>query len=463
MKRTFRTAIFATLGCFLIGSIVGPSAFATTPATATTSNGPAVLVSGTTVSVVIPEGSDNSLRGGAVGAVVEQATGPLPSPFAIKIGFGNSCASSPATGTTVCSALLASSYLVSPPNNKVTGFKTGATKFIHFTGGDCVNCGTAIDDTLNLGIISTSIGYLPVQLSPFQVKPLLSTNTAVISGDFGYDPVNHRIISPSYQILDLRHFNTGNIHFQIIDATNGTIFELTDNPNVQPPGTVFFDQGSCQPDKGPPINQRDGLPDSAAYDTVTGIAYVTFRSPSACRGANTVEDIGLVDLTQASFDSFNNVWSTSAKQIQTLTEMTNLGNGITGIAVVPGQSFAIVDDQRETSFGNLGFGVLRLPSTSGSGTPSIPDWVQANMPAKDPSNHPWQMAFMPNGVAAYTSPNTGKAMGILVNRARTFVALVDIVALLNANRLAGTQHTVDPTVDLVASKIVQFVSLRPHK
>jgi hypothetical protein len=226
---------------------------------------------------------------------------------------------------------------------------------------------------------------------------------------------------------------------------------------------VFFDQGSCQPDKGPPINQRDGLPDSAAYDTVTGIAYVTFRSPSACRGANTVEDIGLVDLTQASFDSFNNVWSTSAKQVQTLSEMTNLGNGITGIAVVPGQSFAIVDDKRETSFGNLGFGVLRLPSTSGSGTPSIPDWVQAKMPATDPSKRVWQMAFMPNGVAAYTSPNNGKAIGILVNRTRTYVALVDIVALLNANRMAGTQHTVDPTIDLVASKIVQFVSLRPHK
>src|ERR1022692_21967 len=286
----FRTTIVTILGCFLIVSIAGPNAFAVPPATATTSNGPAVLISGTTVSVVVPEGSDNSLKGGAVGAVVEQATGPLPSPVNIKIGYGNSCASSPATGITACSALLASSYLVSPPNNKVTGFKTGATKFIHFTGGDCVNCGTAIDDNLNLAIISTSQGYLPVQLSPFQIEPLLSTNTAVISGDFGYDPVHSRIISPSYQILDLRHFSTGNLHFQIIDVPSGTIFELTDNPNVQPPGTVFFDQGSCQPDKGPPINQRDGLPDSAAYDTVTGIAYVTFRSPSACRGANTVED-----------------------------------------------------------------------------------------------------------------------------------------------------------------------------
>ena len=469
VKQLLRQIIVPTLGCFLIGSIASTSAFASVadPGTATTSNGPAVLVSGTTVSVVVPEGSDNSLKGGAVEAVVEQATGTLPSSVNLKIGYGNSCAGSQATGITACSALLASSYLIAPPTpptRKITGFRTGARKFIHFTGGDCVNCGSAIDDGLNLAIFSTSIGYLPVQLSPFELEPLISTNAAVISGNFGYDPINHRIISPSYQLLSLRNFSTGNRHFQIIDAntTGGQVYELTDNPNVQPPVTGFYDQGTCTNTSGVNI-QRDGLPDSGAYDTVTGIAYVTFRSPSACRGANTVEDIGLADLTQASFDSFNNVWSDPAKQVQTLTEMTNLGNGITGIAIVPGQSYAIVDDQRETSFGNLGFGALQLPSTSGSGTPSIPDWVAANMPARDPSNKIWQMAFMPNGVAAYTSPNSGKAIGVLVNRTRTYVALVDIVALLNANRMAGTQHTIDPTINLVNSGIITYVSLRPHK
>jgi hypothetical protein len=209
---------------------------------------------------------------------------------------------------------------------------------------------------------------------------------------------------------------------------------------------------------------RDVLPDSAAIDTTTNIAYVTFRSRADCNNANTVEDIALFDLSQATFISGGpaGTWDTPGKQIETLSELQqDFENGITGIAVASQQHLALIADRLEGS-GGVGFGALRLPASSGSGTPAIVDWVQANMP-NDPSGATWQMSFMPNGVAAYTSPNSGRAMGVVMNEARTYVAVVDLQALLDAVRANGTSHTVSPSVDLVGSGIVRFVGIRPHK
>ncbi len=331
---------------------------------ATTANAPGIIVNGTTVSVVVPNSTDDSLRAGGFEAAIESADGTLPSPAALHMGFVNSCAASPSTGISVCSGLFGSSVMVRPPRNKPGAFKTGVKKRIHFTGGDCANCGVLIDDAATGGptaIISTSAGYLPVQLNPFLREPILSTNGAPITGNFGYDPINHRILSPGYQIFNLHNFSSGNRHFQIIDLNGGQVFELSDN-------NEFFDQGTCVTSEGG-FSQRDALPDSGAYDVATGIGYVTFRSPSDCIDENAVEDIGLIDLTQATFDSTAGTWSDSAKQIQTLAEMYNLTNGITGIAIAPTGSLAIVCDRREIKFGSSGFGALQLPSSSGSGTP----------------------------------------------------------------------------------------------
>ena len=413
-----------------------------------------MLVSGTDVSLYVPYASDNSLKTGTALKVIESAS-TAPKTVVLNTGFSNSCAPSPATSIAMCSGLFGSSYIIRPPSNKVGGFKTGVTQRIHFTGGDCADCGVAIDDTLGLAIISTSQGYLPVALSPFKLQPIISTNGEAISGGFGYDPVNHRILSPNYQILNLKHFQSGTPHYQIIDMSDGTAFDLADN------NEFFNSAGTCTTNTGG-TTQRDALPDSGAYDIETGIAYGTFRSPSDCVGANAVEDIALFDLTQATFDSGNGTWATSGKQVQTLSEMTNLSNGITGIAIVPGASLAIVADRSEATIGGAGFGALSLPTTSGSGIPSIQDWVQANMP-NDPLGKAWTMPFMPNGVTAYASPNSGKGMGVIVNRTRTFAAVVDIAALLAAPRQAGTEHTVSGSEDLVGSGIVRFVDIRKGK
>ena len=451
VNRAFRATCAAVAACFLFG---GFAAAAAVP-TSTTSNAPGVLINGTDVSLFVPYSTDNSLKMGAVLKVIESAMSASKTAV-LKTGYVNSCAASPATGIAVCSAAFGSSYIVRPPNNKVGGFKSGVTKLIHFTGGSCANCGVAIDDDMGLAIIATSKGYLPVQLSPpLKLRPIIPTGDDVISGNFGYDPFDHLILSPNYQILNLKTFQTTKPDYQIIRVSDGRAFDLSDNIDF------FNAKGNCLTSTG--STQRDALPDSGAYDITTGIAFGTFRSPSDCVGAsNVVEDIALFDLTQASFDASTGTWSTSAKQIQTLTEMTKLSNGITGIAIVPGQSLAMVADRREHSGGGSGFGALSLPTTSGSGIPSIQDWVQADMPA-DPSGKPWAMSFMPNGLTAYASPNNGKGMGVIINRARTYVAVVDIAALLAAPRQEGTTHTVNSSINLVHQGIVRFVNIRPGK
>jgi hypothetical protein len=451
VKRAIKVICSAATSFFLLSGYASAVPIITT---STTANAPGVLINGTTVSLYIPYSSDDSLRFRSALKVIEPASG-APKTAVLKTGYVNSCAADPSTGIAVCSGDFGASYSISGPNHVVTGFKSGVTKRIHFTGGDCANCGVAIDDDLAsvpTAIISTSQGYLPVGLSPFKLGSFISTKDDVISGEFGYDPVNHRILSPNYQIQNIKNFQSKNPDYQILDVAAGTAFDLSDK-------TSFFnDNGTCITKSG--TTQRDALPDSGAYDINTQIAYGTFRSPADCVGANTVEDIALLDLSQATFDTVAGTWSDSGKQIQTLTEMTNLTNGITGIAIVPGQSLAIVADRRERFGGGNGFGALSLPSTSGSGTPTLNDWVQANMP-NDPLKHPWLMSNMPNGLTAYVSPNNAKGYGVIINRTLTFAAVIDIAGLLAATR--SSAHTISSSTDLITPGIVRFVDIRPGK
>jgi len=429
----------------------GP-AFAAIIGTSTTANAPGILINGTTVSLYIPYASDDSLRFRSALKVIETASGVLSKTVVLKTGFVNSCAADPSTGIAVCSGDFGSSYAIGAARN-VTGFKTGVVKRIHFTGGDCANCGVAIDDSLSgvpTAIIATGQGYLSVSLSPVSRGGLIGTNDDVVSGQFGYDPVNHRILSPNYTIKNLRTFESGNPDYQIIDMATGTAFDFKDK------GIFFNSNGMCTTNSGG-TTQRDALPDSAAYDINTGIAYGTFRSPADCTGANTVTDLAMFDLGQASFDTASKMWSDTGAQIQTLTEMTNLSNGLTGIAIPPGKSLAIVADRHERFGGSTGFGALSLPTSAG-GTPALVDWVQATMP-NDPLRRPWRMSNMPNGLTAYVSPNDGKGYGVILNRTRTYAAKVDIAGLLALPR--SSAHTISSSTDL--SGVVQFVDIRPNR
>jgi hypothetical protein len=105
--------------------------------------------------------------------------------------------------------------------------------------------------------------------------------------------------------------------------------------------------------------------------------------------------------------------------------------------------------------GNL-FAGFRLPATSGSGKPAVQDWVQAAVP-NTPSG-PWNNTFDPHGVTSYVSPTTGNPMGVLLDSTRTFVAVVDINALLAAPRVPST-HVISPGFNLVTHGVLRFVKV----
>ena len=69
-------------------------------------------------------------------------------------------------------------------------------------------------------------------------------------------------------------------------------------------------------------------------------------------------------------------------------------------------------------------GVVELPSTSGTGTPSFPDYVAFTMP-NEPDGSTFTMGFDPHTVTAYVSPNTHTAYGVLTDGSLNYVAIVD--------------------------------------
>jgi hypothetical protein len=229
------------------------------------------------------------------------------------------------------------------------------------------------------------------------------------SEDISIDPVRHLILSA---------LENGN--FQIVDTMTNTVFNSA---------TPFA-----------PLEL-----DSTAEDCTTGIAVAPGEFSSK---------IVLADLSQATYTPGTpGTWS-APTMVQDFPDFSIfLSAGVSGIAVAPGSHLAGVTDE----FGGPAFGVVQLPATSGGGIiPSAVDYVAAMMP-NDPDGLPWNMGLDPHTMTAYTSPNTGRALLAISNVSRTYVALVDMQALLGALRTPMT-HLVDPSVDLVGSGVVKFVA-----
>ena len=209
------------------------------------------------------------------------------------------------------------------------------------------------------------------------------------------------------------------------------------------------------------------LPETSAIDESTNIAYVSFHTPADCV-ATPPNAIALFDMSQATFTpgvgNASGTWDTAGKQVQLLTDLDL--NGIDPISVESADHVAIVGG------GTQLFGALQLPTTSGSGTPAVTDWVSANMP-NDPAGNPWNGWSLPNGLATYLSPNSSKPMAILLNSLRgnggirtgagPYLAVVDINAILALPRENMGGHQVAPASDgqaLVTEGVVRFVRMQ---
>jgi hypothetical protein len=368
-----------------------------------------VLIQPPAVTAYVPLGSWTEPIPGVKVVPLEPAAGPST---VVPTGVVNSCSSNGVTGLTVCTGNLNDVYVVNG-TTLMPMLLAGATGPQFFSGGFCLTCGVATDAGTGLSWIAEGISSGGGALQ--SLEPSAST-FGVPLGLFGeqtsenvsVDPVRHLILSG---------IEDGN--FQIINTMTRAVYNSTVNFGLEL--------------------------DSTAEDCSTGIALAPGEFS---------QKLVLANLTGATYTSgVPGTWSAPTMTQDFSPDFANLAAGASGIAVAPGAHLAIVTGE----FGGAGFGAIQLPSSiSTSGTPSAVDWVAASVP-NDPSGAAWSMGLDPHTVTAYVSPSSGKAIGLMANASRTFLALVDLQALLGASRTPGT-HTVDSSVDLVATGIVTFVA-----
>jgi hypothetical protein len=443
-------------------------------------NAPGVIITGDTVTAYVPLATDSFAGAGLNQAVIENGTNPLPGAAGYTANRVNSCTPA-SSGEVVCSegnALGTAQFDLIPAGAStaaVTSIATSSTGAINYLPGECSGCGMLVDGGLGtggagLGIMAASNGFFTLDLGNIANTPAgpITTNPSELPGaNFGYDAIHHRILNANYSVTSFSPLTTTPPHFQIIDITNVAsplVYDLNNDQTFFVPGTPGTTcTGNSKTDND---NQ---YPETTAFDDGNNvdIAYVTFHTPPDCQNtpANT---LALFDMTQATFTpgtaGASGTWDTTGKQIQALTDFSV--NGVDPISIEPNNHVAIV------SGGSTPFGALQLPTTSGTGTPAITDWVSANMP-NDPDGTPWNGWSLPNGLATYVSPNTGKPMGLMLNSLedisgnRTglarYAALVDINALLALPRDQVGGHQVLSSSDgqaLVTAKVVTFVLVK---
>ena len=366
---------------------------------------------GTNASAYVPLGNWGSSTTGIAVVPIETkgglGTGGTPTQVTTP-HVVNSCSSNSATGQSVCVANSTDVYLINGTTLAST-LTSGATSSQGFSGGDCMNCGVVVDSSVNKALITIGVTtggpgayqFLDLAGPPTFETPIPAGTTT--SEDVSIDPVRKLILSPNEDSI-----------YQLVNI--GTS-----------PATLFNNHGS---------STTFGRYDSAAEDCTTGIALATDEGTG---------NLFIADLTQATFTPgaapSPGTW-TAPSQLQNFPEFVDFEAGTNGIAVAPGTHLGIVTGE----FGGAVEGVIQLPSTSGSGTPAVVDWVSFTVP-NDPTGAAWSEGFDPHTVTAYVSPNTGKAYGVLGNlsftvtaEGPTFLAIVDLQGLLNAPR---TGHVVN--------------------
>ena len=396
-----------------------PTATATPTATPTVapnaclpSSSIGVLVQGTNATAYVPRGNWGGFTTGVAVAPIETksgiGTGASPTLIATP-NVANSCSSNSNTGQTVCVANNTDVYLINGTTLAST-LTSGATSTQDFSGGSCSNCGVVVDSSLNKALITIGVAtggpgayqFLELGATPTFESPILAGGST--SEDVSIDPVRQLILSPN-------------------EASNYQLVNISTSP-----ATLFNNVASTT---------TFGTYDSAGEDCTTGIALSTDEGTG---------NLFIADLTQATFTPgaapSPGTW-TAPSQLQKFPEFEAFSAGTNGIAVAPGTHFGIVTGE----FGGNLEGVIQLPSTSGSGTPAVVDWVSFTVP-NDPSGAQWSEGDDPHTVTAYVSPNSGKAFGVLGNRSfstttigPTFLAIVDLNGLLNAPRTGHVVNT----------------------
>ena len=337
----------------------------------------------------------------------------------------NSCASNPITGQTVCTANNADVYIIKGTaldpavvTNPLTSAGTGT---LFFSGGNCTNCGVAMDATHNKAVIGLSLAgqggfqFLNLGSSPSFEAPFASQSGTPLGGNISEDP----LIDPIRNLL--------------LSATEASKYEIIDVTTSTSP--LFFEN---------PISPFEEL-DSSGEDCSTGIVLAPseFSEPSR---------VFIADISNPLFAPFTpglpGTW-TAPSQVQSLSE-SFLAAGASGIAVAQGTHLGVVTGE----FGGNTLTAISLPAVSGAGaTPSINDWVTCGI------GNGFSNGFDPHTVTAYQSPSNGHAIAVLANGGATMLAVVDLTNMLDSTLVPRTIAGHGCTIGLLPPSVVSFISV----
>jgi hypothetical protein len=327
----------------------------------------------------------------------------------------NSCASNPITGQTVCTANNNNVYILKgtalDSSVSPNPIQNGGTGTIEFSGGSCTSCGVMMDSIHNKAALALSVSGAPgfqfLDLGPSPTfEPPFASPSGMISEDPLLDPINNLLLSA-----------TEANNYEIVDVTTST-------------SPAFFEN----PIPGP------GEADSSSQDCSTRIALAPYEesSPSA---------VYLADLTQATFSPGSpGTWTVpaTAEQVQILTN-SFLNAGANGSSVAQGTHIGVVTGE----FGGNTLTAIALPTTSGSGTPTISNWMTcAISPTFDNS-------LDPHAITAYQSPNTRDAIALVSGNDQSILAVVDLTLMLSLPETAPGSHLCAPGI--LPSTVVSFV------
>jgi len=399
------------------GGTPPPSGGTVPPGSCLGSSSLSALVVGNNVTAYVPKGrwsTDTS----DVSVVNVEGSSIAPTRIPTAPDAINSCASNPITGQTVCTANNNHVYIlqgtaldssVSP--NPLASAGTG---IIVFSGGSCTNCGVMMDSIHNKAALALSVSGVPgfqfLDLGPSPTfEPPFMSPSGMISEDPLLDPINNLLLS----------------------ATEANNYEIVDVATSTSP--AFFEN----PIPGP------GEADSSSQDCSTRIALAPYEdsSPSA---------VYLADLTQATFapGSPAGTWTVpaTAEQVQILTN-SFLASGANGSSVAQGTHTGVITGE----FGGNVLTAIALPTTSGSGTPTITNWMScAISPTFDNS-------LDPHAITAYQSPNTGDAIALVAGNNQTILAVVDLTLMLSLAETAPGSHLC--ASGTLPSTVVSFVTV----
>jgi hypothetical protein len=348
----------------------------------------------------------------------------------------NSCSSNSITGQTVCIDNNTGVYLVT--GSKVTNtLNTSASAFAGFSGGFCENCTVAVNEAagtkgqavIGIGYAAspgeTALQFLDLATNTFGTPVPMSHE---VSEDILWDPFRNLVLSPD-------------------EEGNFDVFQVTGGGTPAPSTVAEYSQ------------YTGGVLDSAAEDCTTQIALASNESYPV--------GLYITDLSQKKTTAGSPGTLTAPGQLLTMPEFSNFAAGTDGIAVAPGSThLGIITGE----FGGNQFAALSLPATAGTGTPNLVDYVAAALPPT-PDGCGFSAGFDPHTTTAYTSPNNGKAYGVMADwypGEPDYLAVIDLQALLAAPRKAGILpdgsscsncvKTVDPAYDLVAHGVVKYIA-----